>query len=142
MTFSIDEYDKWKEQKLDKIAERGKELLKAYIRAKPHYVSGNLYESVTTMPGGENSRRILTDPESHTNGIKYGPIVRDGRGPVPRDPNYWKGREHPKSLRWFKNGEPVFSKRAGPYDGDPNLPGKPGHTSPITEQLRKEIPNL
>lgn len=127
MEFSINDYDKWKKEKLDKIAERGKALLKTDIR-KEHYDSGNMYESVTVMNVDENTRRIITDPQSHTNGVKYAPIVRDGRGPI-----YPKRK---KALRWYKNGQAIIRKSAGPYAGDPGFPKR------AADKLREEIPNL
>lgn len=127
MEFSINDYDEWKKQKLDKIAERGKVLLQRDIRAN-HYDSGNMYQSVVVTSFSENQREISTDPVSHTNGVHYAPIVRDGRGPI-----YPKRK---KALKWYKNGEVIIRKSAGPYKGDKDFPKR------AADQLREEIPNL
>lgn len=127
MTFSIDEYDEWKQKKLDKIAERGKTLLQEDIK-KEHYDTGEMYRAVSIFNVNENARRIITDPVAHTNGVHYAPIVRDGRGPI-----YPKRK---KALRWYKNGQLYIRKSAGPYDGDVGFPAR------AADKLRAEIPNL
>ena len=121
------EYNSWKRKYLDKVAERGKELLQQDIR-KEHYDTGEMYRAVTVMPVNDNARRIITDPNSHTNGVKYAPIVRDGRGPI--YPKY------KKALRWYQHGQLYIRKSAGPYPGDSGFPSR------AADALRKEIPNL
>ena len=125
MEFS--EYNKWKKDYLDRVAERGKKLLQADIR-KEHYDSGNMYQSCEWTAPNENTRKISTDPLSHTNGVKYAPIVRDGRGPI-----YPKNK---KALKWYSGGQLFIRKSAGPYPGDPGFPTR------AADALRAEIPNL
>ena len=127
MTFSFSEYDKWKQDKLNKIADRGKTLLQEDIR-KDHYDTGEMYRGVSIMNVSENARRIITDPVSHTNGVHYAPIVRDGRGPI-----YPKRK---KALRWYQGGQLYIRKSAGPYAGDSGFPKR------AADKLRAEIPNL
>lgn len=123
----IDDYDNWKRGYLDRVAERGAKLLQQDIR-REHYDSGNMYQSCTWMTVGENARRITTDPASHTNGVHYAPIVRDGRGPI--------FPKRAKALRWYSGGELFIRKSAGPYAGDPGFPTR------AADQLRAEVPNL
>lgn len=123
----VDDYTKWKTGYLDRVAERGRVLLQRDIR-KEHYDSGNMYMSCEWTTVNENTRRIITDPLSHTNGVHYAPIVRDGRGPV--YPKY------KKALKWYSGGELFIRKYAGPYEGDPGFPTR------AADQLRAEVPNL
>lgn len=124
----IGDYEKWKSGYLDRCAERGKELLQQYIR-KEHYDSGNMYMSCTWMPVNENTRRITTDPLSHTNGVHYAPIVRDGR-------KGFSVKPPKKALRFYSKGELYYRRSVGPYEGDPNL-----EKDPYT-QLCKEVSKL
>lgn len=123
----IDDYEKWKTGYLDRCAERGKELLQQDIR-REHYDSGNMYQSCTWTTVNSNTRKISTDPLSHTNGVHYAPIVRDGRGPV-----YPK---RAKALRWYSGGQLFIRKSAGPYLGDAGFPTR------AADALRAEVSKL
>ena len=123
----VDDYEKCKKGYLDRVAERGTKLLQQDIRAN-HYDSGNMYQSCVWTNVNDNTRKIMTDPRSHTNGVYYAPIVRDGRGPI--------FPKHKKALKWYKNGQTIIRKSAGPYKGDSGFPTR------AADKLRAEIPNL